>query len=50
MPQGASGVVTPLRSGDIRDQVAKFSEIGPDFELLGSSFFGGERQISDPIL
>jgi len=42
-----------LRSGDIRDQVAKLSEITPKFHVFGPPNFGGGEgatQISDRIL
>jgi len=40
-----------LRSGDIRDQVAKLCEIAPKFDVLGPPNFGGRAtQISDRII
>jgi len=41
-----------LRSGDIRDQVAKLSEIAPKFDVLGRQISGGKAvgpQMSDRI-
>jgi len=39
-----------LLSVDIRDEVAKFSEIAPKFHIIGPSNFGQkEPQISDRI-
>ena len=40
-----------FQSGDIRDRVATMSEIAPKWLYFwATNFFGGEPQISNPIL